>query len=416
VALPAREGRRAGGELAGDRANAGLGKIQVSIPPPLYFAPQDTFIGTQKYAQAFHLDAAIAFAGFNAAVRIDISTGKGVAVDAQMDKITILDENRFSIAAAEGGGGPKISLATFQQPNHAVARFRPPHFYITGRLGFLGVKLALYASVTAQGIDFTLDGQLVSGVSFDLDVRFGKAGLGAAGSLKVGVGTVDLGALGKAKVNTTLDVAADLDLDGMPRTVSVAEGATYAPDTTLLENELTRLVFQKDGNLVLYRGGGTQWDPLWASGTAGRYATKLVFQQDGNLVIYGSVLGREAPLWATNTAGHNVAKLALQDDCNLVLYDGAGKPWWASNTDGQMAVIAMESGFSFAGQHYDIARFRLAARSDTFPQLPSILSTAIAHVPGFRWLFFPGMSSSKTPGNPSVRCAQRSYALHLCAC
>src|SRR6185436_18909065 len=209
-------------------------KIQVSIAPQFYFAPQATSIGTQRYPQAFYLNAAISFAGFDASVKVDISAGKGIAVDAQLDKITILDESLFSISALQGGGGPKLSLATFQQPSQPDERFRPPHFYLNGRMSLLGARTGVYASISAQGIDLELQGSLVSGVSFDLDVRFGKAGLGAAGSCKVGIGTVDLGSLGKAKINTTLDVAVDLELDRKPSTVSVARGSTYPLETTVL--------------------------------------------------------------------------------------------------------------------------------------------------------------------------------------
>jgi hypothetical protein len=162
--------------------------------------------------------------------------------------------------------------------------------------------------------------------------------------------------------------------------VTVAKGANYPLGTTVLSNELLKLVFQQDGNLVLYRGGGTDWDALWASGTDGKGASKLAFQQDGNLVIYATRGGKDVPIWDTKTSGRNVSKLALQDDCNLVLYDGNGKPWWASSTAGQMAVIEMESGFTFAGQSYHIARFRLAAKPDTFAQLPSILADKIEAV------------------------------------
>jgi hypothetical protein len=355
-------------------------KIQVSIAPQFYFAPQPTLIGTQKYPQAYYLNAAISLAGFDLEATIDISTGKGVAVDAQMDKITVLDEALFSISALKGGGGPAISFATFAQPSQTVEKFRPPHCYLNGQLSLLGVKQGIYASVSEHGIDFELVGQLVPGVSFDVDARFGKAGLGAAGSCKVGIGTIDLGALGKAKVNTTLDVAIDLDLDRKPKAVSLARGGSYGPGTTVLANELMTLVFQSDGNLVLYRGSGADADALWASGTNGKGASKLAFQADGNLVLYASRGGKDAPIWASNTAGQGVATLALQDDCNLVLYDAAGKPHWASGTAGQMAVIAMESEFSFAGQHYDIAKFRLALQPDTFTQLPTTLAKKVEDV------------------------------------
>src|SRR5262249_37638484 len=115
-------------------------------------------------------------------------------------------------------------------------------------------------------------------------------------------------------------------------------------------------------------------------GTNGKGASKLAFQADGNLVLYASRGGKDAPIWASNTAGQGVTTLALQDDCNLVLYDAAGKPHWASGTAGQMAVIAMESEFTFAGQHYDIAKFRLALQPDTFTQLPTTLAKKVEDV------------------------------------
>ncbi len=193
-------------ELKGD-------KIQVQIAPQFYFAPQPTFIGTIKYPQSYYLNAAISFAGFDASATIDISQNKGFSVDAQMDKIVLVDERFFSITAAQGGGGPKISISTFNQPDQPVAEFRPPHFYINGGLTMFGLKRSLYASVTSKGVEFELKGQLVPGVHFDVDARFGKSGLDAGGSVKVGIGTIDLGALGKAKINTDIEASIDIDID-----------------------------------------------------------------------------------------------------------------------------------------------------------------------------------------------------------
>ena len=65
------------------------------------------------------------------------------------------------------------------------------------------------------------------------------------------------------------------------------------------------LVFQNDGNLVLYKEGGVK---RWASHDSTKYkyalntATSLVFQADGNMVIYGPVKdGARAVLWASGT-------------------------------------------------------------------------------------------------------------------
>ncbi len=350
-------------------------KIEGSISPQFYFAPQKTFIGTIAYPQGYYLNAAISFAGFDASATVDISQSKGFSVDAQMDKIVIVDEKLFSIAALQGGGGPKISISTFSQPDQPVAQFRQPHFYINGSMTLLGVKQGLYATVSSQGIDFELVGNLVPGVKFDLDARFGKSGIGASGTVKVGVGTIDLGALGKAKINTDLEVSVDIDIDNEARDVTLTPGPSYPVNTTVLSNEILSLVFQTDGNLVLYDITGTSQQAVWASNTNGKGGTRLAFQTDGNLVIYTSA---NKPIWASGTNGQGIAKLVLQKDGNLVLYDGASHAKWASGTNkGSGPSIEMESSFDFAGQHVNIGRFRLQAQADTFTKLPDIISKKV---------------------------------------
>ncbi|MDO5696475.1 MAG: hypothetical protein Q4G51_00735 [Dermatophilus congolensis] len=54
-----------------------------------------------------------------------------------------------------------------------------------------------------------------------------------------------------------------------------------------------RLVWQKDGNLVLYRGKVVKW----RSDTHNKNATRLALQSDGNLVIYNG----KKPLWNSET-------------------------------------------------------------------------------------------------------------------
>jgi len=88
------------------------------------------------------------------------------------------------------------------------------------------------------------------------------------------------------------------------------------------------LVYQGDGNLVLYRSDGR---PLWASQTAGRSAGRTVMQLDGNLVVYD---GGGTPIWASGTNGYGGAWLIVQDDGNLVIYSASGAPLWASGTNG----------------------------------------------------------------------------------
>ncbi|MGH8347174.1 MAG: hypothetical protein ACRES5_11510, partial [Pseudomonas sp.] len=56
------------------------------------------------------------------------------------------------------------------------------------------------------------------------------------------------------------------------------------------------LVFQPDGNLVIYDENNKA---RWASNT-NRRGKRCVFQDDGNLVVYGA--GKNNPLWASQTA------------------------------------------------------------------------------------------------------------------
>ncbi|KAF3905356.1 Comitin [Arthrobotrys entomopaga] len=61
------------------------------------------------------------------------------------------------------------------------------------------------------------------------------------------------------------------------------------------------LIFQDDGNLVLYetpKGSGAQ--PRWASSTEGKGGSSVVLQWDGNLVMYTAGQQRSA-IWASNS-------------------------------------------------------------------------------------------------------------------
>ncbi len=88
------------------------------------------------------------------------------------------------------------------------------------------------------------------------------------------------------------------------------------------------LVFQNDGNLVLY----SPWGVLWATGTEGKGGA-LVLQRDGNVVLYDPTNTGKV-LWASNTDGNPGAFLALQTDGNLVVYSANGRPLWATGTEG----------------------------------------------------------------------------------
>lgn len=85
------------------------------------------------------------------------------------------------------------------------------------------------------------------------------------------------------------------------------------------------LIYQNDGNLVLYGPSG----PLWASDTIGQAPGFATMQGDGNVVVYRA---DGVPIWATDTAGMPGAELRVQDDGFLVLYDAGNSPMWTGPT------------------------------------------------------------------------------------
>jgi CSLREA domain-containing protein len=106
---------------------------------------------------------------------------------------------------------------------------------------------------------------------------------------------------------------------------TLSNGGVLLPNQFLLSpNHAYQLLYQADGNLVLYRADGVA---LWGSGTAGQTPGQVVMQTDGNLVIYGA---GGAPQFATGTAGNPNAVLVLQNDGNLVIYGSV--PVFATHT------------------------------------------------------------------------------------
>lgn len=109
------------------------------------------------------------------------------------------------------------------------------------------------------------------------------------------------------------------------------------------------LVFQQDGNLVLYTASER---PVWNTQTNGRTVTNCVMQTDGNLVLYNG----SSPVWNSKTCCYpnNPTKLSIQDDGKLVIYAQICGNWisiWDSNSGNysqeqiaSMSKTAFESG------------------------------------------------------------------------
>lgn len=153
------------------------------------------------------------------------------------------------------------------------------------------------------------------------------------------------------------------------QTVQTSGPTTYAkgiiaPNTSLEKNQRYYsadnrycLVFQPDGNLVLYKfSTPTNFQAVWNTHTNGLAINKCVFQKDGNLVLYDYT---NTPKWDAWTDAKNRADkkkgwkkyipegdkfspvdvdnwMTVQNDGNLVIYNGnypdVHSVVWASDT------------------------------------------------------------------------------------
>jgi hypothetical protein len=187
------------------------GGIRVTLEPQFYCAPQTTFIGALRFEEGTFFNAGLKIMSFGAEAKVVVKASKGVSVDGRMSRVVIGTEALFCIEAAEGKQGPRVSAATFKQPELQDATLKEPHFLLDGSLTLLGLKQSTYVSLTDKGFNFFIKGALKPGLkddlpgdfSYDLNGHFnGPKDLGAGGSLNVSVGAIDLGQLGKVKVDS----------------------------------------------------------------------------------------------------------------------------------------------------------------------------------------------------------------------
>ena len=95
------------------------------------------------------------------------------------------------------------------------------------------------------------------------------------------------------------------------------------PEGLTSENGSYHLIYQNDGNLVLYTAG---WEPVWATGTNPSDRGQAIMQADGNFVVYDAW---DTPLFDTGTCGNSGAYLVVQNDGNLVIFSAADVPLWS---------------------------------------------------------------------------------------
>ena len=222
-------------DLANDMMHYQLTKqgdqFQVEVNAQFYCAPQGTSIGELRFNQGFFISGQVEFFGLKASATIDISPNKGLAVDAQMSKIVLGNENLFSITAAEGSGGPRISISTYSQPEQTVPEFRNPHFYVNGEITLLGMSRSAFIEISTKGARFDLKGDLLPGgiVRGELEGTFDSpTNADVGGDISVGIGDVDLGPLGTYKIETGATGALDVFIKGSDLGASIAAGFELA--------------------------------------------------------------------------------------------------------------------------------------------------------------------------------------------
>jgi hypothetical protein len=110
---------------------------------------------------------------------------------------------------------------------------------------------------------------------------------------------------------------------------SLSPGQSLNPGDFLISNSgIFTLIYQGDGNLVVYRQDGT---PIWWTGTDGTAPGAVSVTGDGNVVMTdanGNVL------WAAGTGGHSGDSLMMQDSGAVQAVDGNGAVLFDSGSGG----------------------------------------------------------------------------------
>lgn len=191
------------------------GAIEVSKEAQLYFVPSPSGvnIGTFFYPQGMKISGRIQFLLFKVDVDIEIELNKGIKVDAQMDRISFISDNLFSITAAEGSGGPQVSISTFTQPS-APEKFQKPHFFVNGKVTILGAGNSVFVDINESGANFEVSGSSLGGFfKGTLSGNFTAEKLGIVGEINIGIGSIDLGKLGTWNINTGIYANANIYAD-----------------------------------------------------------------------------------------------------------------------------------------------------------------------------------------------------------
>lgn len=80
------------------------------------------------------------------------------------------------------------------------------------------------------------------------------------------------------------------------------------------------LIYQEDGNLVLYENNGSAPTAIWSTNTMGHGAWRVYMQEDGNLCVYSRERKCEWALWHQPPASANGGRIAFAQNGKLGFY------------------------------------------------------------------------------------------------
>ena len=193
------------------------GTINVDLEAQFYCAPQTTFLGAIQFPEGFHVIAEIDYLLLQAKITILINPNTGIATEVDIAPIIILNQNFFALTSANGQGGPRLSLSTYEQPNLADANLRSPHLMMSGNLRVLGADVShVYVSISEHGMVFELGEQVSPILHIEMHGTFDSlTNINAGGSIVVGIDRgLDLGPLGHIDVNVNVNGSLDMGYQG----------------------------------------------------------------------------------------------------------------------------------------------------------------------------------------------------------
>jgi hypothetical protein len=110
---------------------------------------------------------------------------------------------------------------------------------------------------------------------------------------------------------------------------SIDTGQALAPDQSVSSPDgQYRLVYQRDGDLVLY---GPDRARVWSIETAGETAGRAIMEADGGFVVYDA---DDSEVWTAGTDGHPGAYLVVENDGRVAIYAPGYVRLWASGNNG----------------------------------------------------------------------------------